>query len=120
MNTYAFNGALYCEECGEKIKTALWGSGGEYRGDSGEYPQGPYPYGGGEADCPQHCDGCGSFLENPLTHDGDVYVRGQCSPYVYPDDDGDVAPWSLVAERAANDGKSSLAEWIRFYFAPGM
>lgn len=30
--------------------------------------------GGGEADCPQHCDTCGKFLRNPLTPDGENYV----------------------------------------------
>jgi len=42
--------------------------------DSNEYPKGPYEYGGGEADYPQHCDGCGLFLENSLTEDGVYYV----------------------------------------------
>jgi hypothetical protein len=43
--------------------------------DSDEYPKGPYPDGGGEADTPQHCDHCHCFLENPLTSDGYDYVR---------------------------------------------
>jgi hypothetical protein len=43
-------------------------------GDSNEYPQGPYPNGGGEADSPQHCGSCHAFLENPLTGDGNDYV----------------------------------------------
>ena len=38
--------------------------------DSDDLPKGPYSNGGGEADTPQHCDGCGAFLENPLTGDG--------------------------------------------------
>ncbi len=36
--------------------------------------EGPYPDGGGEADCPQHCAACGIPLENPLTSDGVTYV----------------------------------------------
>jgi hypothetical protein len=42
--------------------------------DSDSYPQGPYSNGGGEADCPRHCDVCGIFLENPLTGEGIRYV----------------------------------------------
>jgi len=34
--------------------------------DCDEYPVGPYPEGGGEADYPRHCDHCGLFLRNPL------------------------------------------------------
>jgi hypothetical protein len=41
--------------------------------DSDDLPKGPYPDGGGEADTPQHCDGCGLFLRNPLTPDGYRY-----------------------------------------------
>ena len=45
-----------------------------YSEDSDTFPQGPFCDGGGEADCPQHCDECGVFLENPLTPDGVRYV----------------------------------------------
>jgi hypothetical protein len=38
--------------------------------------EGSYADGGGEADTPQHCDGCGQFLQNPLTGDGRTYVEG--------------------------------------------
>jgi hypothetical protein len=38
--------------------------------DSDDLPKGPYPNGGGEADTPQYCDGCGILLENPLTQAG--------------------------------------------------
>lgn len=43
--------------------------------DSDQYPQGPYRAGGGYADRPQHCENCGTFLQNPLTDDGLVYIR---------------------------------------------
>jgi hypothetical protein len=43
--------------------------------DSDDLPKGPYADGGGEADTPQHCDGCGQFLGNPLTGDGLTYVE---------------------------------------------
>lgn len=96
MNVYMFQAALYCEACGESIIERLTAEGkapahpsDEYSFDSDEYPKGPYPDGGGEADSPSHCD-CGpyclnaetigrltvgAFLENPLTSDGYNYVR---------------------------------------------
>lgn len=111
MKAYAFNAALYCEQCGDEIKAALAGKESE---DSNVYPQGPYPNGGGEADCPQHCDSCGEFLENVLTGDGDKYVRDQAAPYDAPD-----SSWDEIAQRAEQDGKPVLAQWFRFYFAPG-
>jgi hypothetical protein len=38
----------------------------EHTYDSDKFPKGPLADGGGESDCPQHCDTCGVFLENPL------------------------------------------------------
>jgi len=73
--TYIFNAALLCEECAEELMTKLRNEGKPNTGDSDDYPQGPYPNGGGEADCPQHCDSCLMFLENSLTSDGENYVR---------------------------------------------
>jgi hypothetical protein len=32
--------------------------------------QGPFPGGGGQVDGPRFCEGCGVFLENPLTEAG--------------------------------------------------
>jgi len=46
---YVSGGEVYCESCRSLND------------------DGPYPDGGGEADAPQHCGGCGVFLENPLT-----------------------------------------------------
>ena len=43
--------------------------------DSDYLPKGAYAGSGGEADSPQHCDGCKVFLENPLTEVGYQYVR---------------------------------------------
>jgi len=97
MRVYMYESALFCERCGEAIRAKLDESEkvqklfleiaarrncsaacareheSEY--DSDEYPKGPYPHGGGEADTPQHCDACHVFLENPLTEDGVRYVR---------------------------------------------
>ena len=43
--------------------------------DSDDYPKGPYYDGGGEADSPNHCGNCSVHLENPLTTDGEEYVK---------------------------------------------
>lgn len=97
MNVYIHDADIYCEDCGEAICEFLKGSDfaptdpdDETSYDSSEFPKGPYPDGGGEADCPQHCgsgkdcfnaielsDGhkIGAWLENPLTIDGLGYVR---------------------------------------------
>jgi len=50
---YIFQGDIYCEECGNKIKKTLKPQ--DNTGDSNDYPQGPYTEGGGESDAPQFC-----------------------------------------------------------------
>src|SRR5688572_15247517 len=92
MNAYIYCADIYCEDCGRKIASNIGSVQYDLRQDSDYYPQGPYPDGGGEADCPQHC-GCGAdcvnaielkdgwkigaWLENPLTQYGVEYVREQ-------------------------------------------
>jgi len=92
MNVYVYQAALICEDCAaavkERLSTAIHTLGTRY-------PQGPYCDGGGEADCPQHCDMCRVFLENPLTGDGEQYVRD--------------------AVAAGKDNAGVLAEWRTFY-----
>lgn len=80
MDAYIFQADIYCEDCAAHLKLDRR----EYEGaeDSDAYPQGPYGEGGGEADTPQHCGGCGTFLDNPLTGDGETYVRDAFSEYV--------------------------------------
>lgn len=80
MNVYVYQAALWCESCGAKIwddtpKPKGFDNNNESSWDSDDFPKGPYSDGGGEADCPQHCDGCGVHLENPLTSDGESYVK---------------------------------------------
>ena len=98
MDAYVYRAALWCGPCVKKLLVASYASlhdldlspadtlerAKEIRGyknesdyDSGDLPKGPYPNGGGEADTPQHCDGCGVFLGNPLTTDGERYVIEQ-------------------------------------------
>lgn len=114
--------ALYCEDCGEDIRKQLDAEGkapadrdDESSFDSDQYPKGPYGDGGGEADTPQHCDSCGLFLENPLTPDGDAYVREKAKEYTTRPD----MAWSDIAEIAEQRGSAVLAEWIIFYLAWG-
>lgn len=88
-NAYIFQADLICESCAHDLKKALKDVGKEDTGDSGDWPQGPYPDGGGQADGPVHCGGggdcierinlgsgivVGQWLENPLTKDGLEYV----------------------------------------------
>jgi hypothetical protein len=80
MDVYMYRAALYCTDCGEAIRERLSARApadqdDESSYDSDDYPKGPFPDGGGEADCPQHCDSCNVFLENSLTSDGYEYVR---------------------------------------------
>lgn len=77
MDVYVFEAALWCESCGDNLKKETnipADLDNESTWDSNEYPKGPYPDGGGEADHPNHCMGCVVFLENPLTADGINYV----------------------------------------------
>jgi hypothetical protein len=75
MNVYIYQADIYCEDCGKAMIAISKSSTLGNREDSNDYPQGPYADGGGEADCPQHCGGCGVFLESPLSSWGYAYVR---------------------------------------------
>lgn len=77
MDVYMYQADLICEMCGRsKLEELSTFDEGRFKGrDSDHYPQGPYPDGGGEADCPNHCGVCGIFLENPLTEDGVEYLK---------------------------------------------
>ncbi len=80
MEFFVYNDDVYCFSCGEKLRNRLpvpqgvdLEDGNTF--DSDEYPKGPYSGQEGLADTPQYCAGCGVFLENPLTEDGEDYVR---------------------------------------------
>ena len=74
---YIYCADIYCADCASAIMRELpkpeGKEGLDY--DSDDYPCGPYPDGGGEADSPQHCAECGEALENPLTSDGVDHLR---------------------------------------------
>jgi hypothetical protein len=131
MNAYIFQAALLCESCAKDTQTKLDRVATEhgnvsfsYRKDSDKYPQGPFPDGGGEADCPQHCDHCQMFLENPLTRDGVIYVLEQLDAYAPADADetgfdaGRVLDRLHLAQEAGQVSAHSsgvMSEWLRFY-----
>lgn len=97
MSAYIYAADIFCKDCGEAIRERITKEGfapadpdDEYSYDSDEFPKGPFPDGGGEADCPQHCgagedcinaielsDGwkVGCWLENELTTHGARYVK---------------------------------------------
>lgn len=73
MDAYIYQSALLCDDCAHDRQKDNWSQ--RRNDDSNVYPKGPYGDGGGEADHPQHCADCNLFLENPLTTDGEDYVR---------------------------------------------
>lgn len=97
---------IYCSGCGSAIKRdldqcpseSMLRYGDTAKEDSNYYPQGPYADGGGEADCPQHCGACAALLRNPLTGDGESYVRA-------------------AVDDAESDGEmnGALIEWRDYY-----
>lgn len=103
MDAYIFRADIYCADCALAQKHELadartWRALENTR-DSDDWPQGPYADGGGEADTPQHCGSCGTFLDNPLTADGLDYVTVALSEGNAPQEWYD-AYLSIIAERA--------------------
>jgi len=91
MDVYVFQATLLCDTCGTLYKQgtdkpAHVDEGDESSYDSDEWPKGPYSDGGGEADCPRHCDHCEEFLDNPLTPDGESYVEEKFDNFVERDE----------------------------------
>lgn len=105
MNVFIFCAALFCEDCGIKVKVETPKPKGYlednyFTWDSDDYPKGPFPDGGGKADCPQYCDNCEVFLENPLTDDGHTYVIDAVESFLTSDHWGD---------------HNVIREWFNFY-----
>jgi hypothetical protein len=89
VNAFIYQADIYCEHCGQKIRDTLTAKGkhpvnqdNESSYDSDDFPKGPYPNGGGEADSPQHCANCHVFLGNDLTGEGVAYVFEALQDYV--------------------------------------
>jgi hypothetical protein len=69
---FIYRADIYCDACGEGLRTGLGMEGSEDTGDSEDYPQYASD---SEADTPQHCGECGEMLEEcSLTPDGIRYV----------------------------------------------
>ena len=75
MHAYVYRANLWCSDCGHAIRQRLiamvgegnepdWDDEATY--DSDDFPKGPYPNGGGEADYAQHC-GAGADCLNAVT-----------------------------------------------------
>src|SRR5208282_6160283 len=80
MEQYIYRADVWCHNCAEKIKLSQAASTNrppnpedETSYDSDVWPKGPYE--DQESDSPEHCAGCGLFLENPLTQAGYRYVQ---------------------------------------------
>jgi len=134
MNVFIFAADMHCEDCGNAIRKDLIVEGlapadpdDEHTYDSDDYPKGPYPDGGGEADYPGHCGSCGVFLMNPLTGDGYEYLRAQAdmAGAIVRDEDGvDVERSAAKAQEdwdctrrhgGSEDDDAPLAQWLRYY-----
>jgi hypothetical protein len=124
MDVYLHNAALWCGPCIIKALVAQrkaapgaidmlpaqaleqivsangYTSESDY--DSDDLPKGPYADGGGEADTPQHCDGCGQFLGNPLTGDGLIYVE-------------DALRRCLTTDKLIGVTNGAAVDWADFY-----
>jgi len=79
MLVYMYQASLYCSHCGTLVQADLESQGlapnnpeDERTFDSDRYPKGLYE--AGESDSPDFCYMCGTFLQNPLTSDGNKYV----------------------------------------------
>jgi hypothetical protein len=121
MDAYIYRAALWCGPCiikalvaerkaapgaidtspAEALQQIVSANGftSESHYDSDDLPKRPHAEGGGEADAPQHCDGCGQFLRNPLTVDGLICVENMICNY-------------LTTKEAATD---AVIEWADFY-----
>ena len=101
---------VFCEDCTDKIESDCREDGtvkrmiadgadpsDEYSYDSDEYPKRCDV--SEESDSPSHCGGCGIFLENNLTTDGDDYVKETVND--------DFA--------AGNDDSIAITVWMPFY-----
>jgi hypothetical protein len=97
---YAYEAAMWCDDCARGVMTELDARGVEDTGDSNDYPQSDGS--SGESDHPEHCDACRVFLENPLTSDGWEYVR------------------EAITDAVADGRYDSVActEWAPFYGYP--
>jgi hypothetical protein len=124
MDAYIYRAALWCGPClikalvaerkaapgavdmspAEALEQIVSASGftSESHCDSDDLPRGPYAEGGGEADAPQHCDGCRQFLGNRLTVDGLICVENVIRNH-------------LTIKKVNGATTDAVIEWADFY-----
>jgi hypothetical protein len=83
MKFYIYEADVYCEDCAHAIGMVCH-SHDFATGSTCDSSCTPIEATGGETDTPDHCGGCGLFLERALTDDGVQYVA-----MALMDDDGD-------------------------------
>lgn len=114
MEAYIYQAAWLCEDCANDVKLKneqlRLNSDGTENENSDQYPQGPYDNGGGEADCPQHCDRCNVFLENPLTGDGYDYVAESIDNYNHGSSREVLTTWAEFYKNEADDLDRAIEE----------
>jgi hypothetical protein len=125
MDVYLYKAALWCGPCiikalvaerkaapgaidtapAEALEQIISANGytSESDYDSDDLPKGPYADGGGEADTPQPCDGCGHFFENPLTGDGLIYVEDAIRRCI------------TTRKLSAATSNAAVVDWAEFY-----
>ena len=108
-DVYMFQGALYCEDCGQAIQEEIRQDGkapededDERSFDSDDFPKGPFGDGGGEADSIHHCDSnerclnaielpckskIGAWLGNDLTSEGAQWLSDSIKESMFRDDE---------------------------------
>ena len=84
MDAYLFPEGceFYCEDCARDIASEERVENPEGKSVADLMADSCYSNGGGESDTPQHCAGCGVFLDNPLTGDGAEYVAERIAEHV--------------------------------------
>jgi len=112
MNAYIYQANIYCEPCIKEMVTQVQDI---HEFDSDEYAKGPFSDGGGESDYPTHCGLCHDFLENPLTTEGEEYVKGVIHDpllEVHPADHDDAYAFE---EQRSHEPAVIMRQWREFY-----
>lgn len=132
MDAYIYKADCYCSDCALALQEMIKEDNPEAAErfeqgvqDSEEYPVGPFPDGGGEADSPQHCgnQSCMVFLMNPLTDEGKEFVIDILGRYLKEGDEELGASYLAgeLNERIQNDDslvqnvKDRYIEWVDHY-----
>lgn len=91
---YAADADTWCEDCTIKRYGSTEGRDHEGNDIGAAFPD-------SSSDTPCHCAGCGVFLENPLTSEGESYVLQ-----------------AIIEDLAAGRASAAVTEWAPFYELP--